>query len=295
MTITSQSTASSGTSSTASPSTTATTAGAREHARAQEGTAVESMPRVPATGLSQPPAGVASADVVWAERVAGGNYTHRVLDRGVTVRLTDLAGDACASVLIYNTTEPWERLNVADTMKIQWQVYSGAGQVLLSDQGRAMATVLEDTSGRHDGLYGPSLRARNEERYGDGQVQGPSPAGRELLAVAGAKHGLQRRDLPAALSFFQGVTIHDDGRPEFTGSAGAGHSLAFVTEMPCTVLIANAAHPLDPREDYTCTELDVVAWRSGDAVQDPSAMAVDPERRRAYLNTAEYLRSRGLA
>ncbi|MFC7403204.1 urea amidolyase associated protein UAAP1 [Citricoccus sp. GCM10030269] len=281
--------------SSSSPSTTATTAGAREHARAQEGTVVESMPRVPATDLPQPPAGVAPADVVWAERVAGGNYTHRVLDRGVTVRLTDVAGDACASVLLYNTTEPWERLNVADTMKIQWQVYSSAGQVLLSDQGRAMATVLEDTSGHHDGLYGPSPLARNEERYGAGQIHGPSPAGRELLVVAGAKHGLQRRDIPAALSFFRGVNIDDGGHPEFTGSAGAGGSVAFVTEMPCTLLVANAAHPLDPREEYTCTELDVVAWRSGDAVQDPAAMDQAPERRRAYLNTAEYLRSRGLA
>ncbi|OXS84360.1 MULTISPECIES: urea amidolyase associated protein UAAP1 [Kocuria] len=272
---------------------TATTAGARQHARAQEGTVVDAMPTVPSGSVDLVDAAGTVRDVVWAERVAGGNYTHRVLDRGTAVRLTDVAGDACATVLLYNAAEPFERLNVADTMKIQWQVHSGAGQVLLSDQGRALATLVEDSSGHHDGLYGPSARARNEERYGDGQVQGPSPAGRELLVLAGMKHGLDRRDIPPALSFFQGVEVSPAGRPSFTGSAGAGASLTLVTEMPCILLVANAAHPLDPREDYVCTPLDVLAWRDDPTGPDADAWTSTQERRRAYENTTEYLRARG--
>ncbi|MGQ1838510.1 urea amidolyase associated protein UAAP1 [Kocuria turfanensis] len=276
-------------------STTGTTAGARAHARAQEGTVVECSPTVPATTYGDAPARVAPEDIVWAERVAGGNYTHKVLARGTAVRLTDVAGDACASVLLYNAAEPFERLNVADTMKIQWQVRTGAGQVLLSDQGRALATVVEDGSGHHDALYGASSRARNEERYGDGQPQGPSPAGRELLVLAGAKHGLSRRDVPPCVSFFQGVEVGPSGRPVFTGSAGAGASLTLVTEMPCVLLLANAAHPLDPREEYVSTPLDVVAWRARATAPETPAWNSAPERRRAYQNTAEYLRARGLA
>lgn len=276
-------------------SSTGTTAGARAHARAQEGTAVECSPTVPATTYGNVPARVAPEDIVWAERVAGGNYTHKVLARGTAVRLTDVAGDACASVLLYNAAEPFERLNVADTMKIQWQVRTGPGQVLLSDQGRALATVVEDSSGHHDALYGASSRARNEERYGDGQPQGPSPAGRELLVLAGAKHGLSRRDVPPCVSFFQGVEAGPSGRPVFTGSTGPGASLTFVTEMPCVLLIANTAHPLDPREEYVCTPLDVVAWRARATGPEAPAWNSAPERRRAYQNTAEYLRARGLA
>ncbi|KLU10787.1 MULTISPECIES: urea amidolyase associated protein UAAP1 [Kocuria] len=276
-------------------SATGTTAGARAHARAQEGTVVACSPTVPATTYEDAPARVAPEDIVWAERVAGGNYTHKVLARGTAVRLTDVTGDACASVLLYNAAEPFERLNVADTMKIQWQVRSGAGQVLLSDQGRALATVVEDSSGHHDALYGASSRARNEERYGDGQPQGPSPAGRELLVLAGAKHGLSRRDVPPCVSFFQGVEVGPSGRPVFTGSAGAGASLTLVTEMPCVLLLANAAHPLDPREEYVSTPLDVVAWRARATAPEAPAWNSAPERRRAYQNTAEYLRARGLA
>ncbi|MUN63037.1 DUF1989 domain-containing protein [Kocuria sediminis] len=276
-------------------SATGTTAGARAHARAQEGTVVECSPTVPATTYGDAPARVAPEDIVWAERVAGGNYTHKVLARGTAVRLTDVAGDACASVLLYNAAEPFERLNVADTMKIQWQVRTGPGQVLLSDQGRALATVVEDSSGHHDALYGASSRARNEERYGDGQPQGPSPAGRELLVLAGAKHGLSRRDVPPCVSFFQGVEVGPSGRPVFTGSAGPGAALTLVTEMPCVLLLANAAHPLDPREEYVSTPLDVVAWRARATAPEAPAWSSAPERRRAYQNTAEYLRARGLA
>lgn len=66
---------------------TQTTYGARDHARAQDGTRAEAMPVVPAGDWPDPPC--EAGHLVWAETVAGGNYTHRVLARGTEVRLTD--------------------------------------------------------------------------------------------------------------------------------------------------------------------------------------------------------------
>lgn len=277
---------------------TATTAGAREHARAQEAQAAQTperwnMPVLPASAADARE-GVPAESMRWAERVAGGNYTHKVLAPGTELRLTDIAGDACASVLIYNALETHERLNVADTLKVQWQVYSGRGQVLFSDQGRAMATLTEDTSGRHDGLYGTSSQLRNEQRYGDGSPEGPSPAGRELFALAAAKHGLGRRDIPPNLSFFQGVEIDDAGTPQFLGSAGAGAHVTLRLEMPTIVLIANTAHPLDPRPEYSCGPLDVHAWAAAPTDPSDELWSRTPEGRRAFENTADYLTARGI-
>lgn len=152
---------------------TATTYGARDHARAQDGTRTEAMPVVPASAWPTPPC--EAGHLVWAETVAGGNYTHKVLARGTELRLTDLKGDACAHVLLYVADRPWERLNVADTVKVQWNAYLGEGQLLLSDQGRVLASVVADTSGRHDALCGTSTLVRNTERYGDGTPQSDSP------------------------------------------------------------------------------------------------------------------------
>ncbi|WP_155057555.1 urea amidolyase associated protein UAAP1 [Streptomyces blattellae] len=272
---------------------TATTYGARAHARAQDGTRTEAMPVVPAADWPRPPR--EAGRLVWAETVAGGNYTHRVLARGTELRLTDLHGDACAHLLLYVADRPWERLNVADTVKVQWNAYLGAGLLLLSDQGRVLASLVADTSERHDALCGTSTLVRNTERYGDGAPQSGSPAGRELFKLAAAKNGLEPRDLPPSLSFFQGVEVREDGALDFTGSAGPGGSVTLRAEQDLTVLIANVPHPVDPRDDYVSTPLEVLAWhaeptKAGDPLWDTS-----PEGRRAFLNTAGFLAARGLA
>ncbi|MBB2921712.1 urea amidolyase associated protein UAAP1 [Cellulomonas cellasea] len=276
-------------------SSTSTTAGAREHARAQEAAAagsVRTRPVVPASAWPTPPGGVAPEDLVHAETVAGGGYTHLAVARGTHVRLTDLDGDACAHVLAFHAEQPWERLNVADTVKVQWQVYLTTGHLLLSDQGRALASVVADTSGHHDTLFGTTTRARNEARYGDGAAHGPSPAGRELFALAGAKHDLTRRDLPPSISFFQGVRVDDDGAPQHRGSAGAGAAVTLVAELPLILLVANTAHPLDPRERFTCTPLEVLAWRGYPTAPSDPRWDATPEGRRALENTAAHLAAR---
>ncbi|MFC5909347.1 urea amidolyase associated protein UAAP1 [Streptacidiphilus monticola] len=273
---------------------TATTHGAREHARAQEGTRTRAMPVVPAATVTAPDG--AAGPVVWAETVAGGNYTHRVLARGTELRLTDPDGDACAHLLLYAADRPWERLNVADTVKVQWNAYLGVGRLLLSDQGRVLASIVADNSGRHDALCGTSTLARNTRRYGDGSPQSASPAGRELFKLAAAKHGLTPRDLPPSLSMFQGVTVReDDGALEFTGSAGSGAAVTLRAEQELVVLLANVPHPLDPRPQYRCTELEVLAWRAAPTGPGDPLWEASPEGRRAFLNTVELLASRGIA
>ncbi|MFE2091243.1 DUF1989 domain-containing protein, partial [Streptomyces sp. NPDC059460] len=129
---------------------TATTHGARGHARARHGTRTGTMPVVP---TSDWPA-AAPATPVRAETLAGDNYTHRVLARGTELRLIDLAGEACAHLLLYVDGRPWERLNTADAVKVQWNACLGADRLLLSDQGRVLASVVADSSGRHDALCG---------------------------------------------------------------------------------------------------------------------------------------------
>ncbi len=267
---------------------TASTCGARDHARAQGGTVVETMPVLPASRWPSPPPGVAPSDLLWAETVAGGNYTQLRVARGTHLRLTDLAGDACAHVLLYNATQPWERLNVADTTKVAWQAYVGAGSLLLSDQGRVLASVVEDSSGRHDAFCGTSTLLHNTARYGDGTPQSASPAGRELLLLAAAKQGLGPRDLPASLSFFQGVRVGPDGDLDFTGSTGPGGSVTLRAELPLVVLVANVPHPVDPREAYVCTSLELLAWRGAATTPDDPLWSATPEGERAFLNSAAH-------
>lgn len=269
--------------------TTATTAGARDHARAQAGTLSDSMPVVPASNWPTPPPGVTPEQLTWAETVPGGRYTSKVLARGTRLRLRDLDGTACAHLLLWRADAPWERLNVADTVKVPWQAYLSAGHPLLSDQGRVLATLVSDTSGHHDALCGTTTLSGNTAKYGAGEVESASPAGRELLALAALKNGLTRRDVAPSLSFFHGVRVEADGALVSTGSAGAGTAIELVMHLPLIVAIANTAHPLDPAPQFTVGSLEVLAWSApGDLAEiDATVGERDPEYQRAYLNSED--------
>jgi len=267
-------------------STTASTYGARDHARSQAGQVVTVMPVLPASSWPTPPEGVDARDLLWAETVAGGSYTHLRVGRGTTVRLRDLDGAACAHLVLLQAGSPWERLNVADTTKVAWQAYLGTGSLLLSDQGRVLASVVEDSSGAHDAFCGTSTLAGNVAKYGDGSPQGASPAGRELLLLAAAKQGLSARDLPPSLSFFQGVRVDGDGALVFTGSAGVDGCVTLRAELPLVLLVANVPHPLDPSPSYRTAPLEVLAWRGEPTGPDDALWSATPEGERAFLNTA---------
>jgi urea carboxylase-associated protein 2 len=273
---------------------TGTVLSARADARAQGGKVADAMPYVPASSTPYPPPGVDVATLTWAETVAGGNYAHKVLARGTRIRLEDVTGEACAHVLLYNAAEPWERLNVADTVKISWQAYLTTGHPLLSGDGRVLASIVSDDSGRHDALCGTSSAKANQDRYGDSAPQGPSPSGRELFTLAAAKHGLAPRDLPPSISFFKGVRAEPDGSLTWAGPAGPGTAVELLAELPLIMLIANVPHPVDPRPGYTCGPLRVHAWRSRPTTPGDPLWAAAPEARRAYLNTADYCAARGL-
>jgi uncharacterized protein len=265
----------------------------RSDARAQGGATSDWMPYLPASSSPFAPEGVDPADLVWAETVAPGGYTHKVLARGSRIRFDDPTGAACAHLLVFNALEPWERLNVADTQKIPWQAYLGQGSPLLSGDGRVLATVVEDTSGHHDAFCGTSTDAWNERKYGGAAPEGPTPSGRSLFAKAAAKHGLSKRDLPPSISFFQGVRIDQDGAMEFTGSSGPGRHVTLVAELPLLVLVANVAHPIDPSPEYAVGPLRVHAWRGAPTTADDDRFSASPELTRAYLNSIDHAEARG--
>lgn len=278
-----------------SSSLTGTTAAARDHARAQAGGLAEAMAIVPAGDSQRIPVGVDPSTMTWSETVAGGGYTSKVLARGTMLSLVDRDGDACANLLLYNADQPWERLNVADTVKIPWQAYLGAGHPLLSDQGRVLATIVGDGGeGSHDALCGCSTRELNERRYGDGSVHGATPAGRELLRLAAAKHGLEPRDVAPSVSFFKRVRVTGDGELEFSAGAQPGAEVLLRAELPLIVLIANTTHPLDARPQFNCSMLEVLAWRGLATLPDDELWNSSPELERAFRNTADYLHARGI-
>lgn len=273
-------------------SETSTTKGAREHARSQAqsaAAAVVAKPTVPVCLATDLPAGVAVDDLVWDETLAAGGYAARILERGTRVRLENVGGDGCVSVLVFNADRPGERLNVADTVKVQWQAYLGEGALLLSDMGRVLMSITRDTCGNHDTFCGASTAKSNAAKYGHGANWSAHPNARERFLLALAKYGLGRRDVGPNVNLFKRVTVERDGSLRFVPESSApGQFVELRAEMRVLLVLANTPHVLDPRPTYAATPVRVLSWRGAVTSEDDPLRGATPERRRAFENTEDY-------
>lgn len=259
---------------------------ARAHARSLADAAADTGVVIPSTTATELPTGVDAHDVIWDEVVPSGGYASRRIPRGALLRLVDLDGDACVALVLHRAEHPAERLNVADTVKVQWQAYLGSGSLLLSDMGRVLATIVEDDvgeddAGGHDALCGCSTRATA------GGAWSERPSGRDLLCLGLAKHGLGRRDLPANINLFAPVRVGADGALRRDPASTPGAVVTLRAELDLLVTVADVAHPLDD-PDTTVTPVRLTAWRAPIPTDDPRRSAT-PERTRAFQNTDELL------
>jgi uncharacterized protein len=270
-----------------SSSGTADPAGARAHARAMAGTRVDAMPTVPASSAMDRPEGVAPEEMIWEETIGEGGYAAKELGRGARLRLTDLKGDTCVSMLVFNTERTTERLNIADTVKVQWNAYLTAGRLLLSDMGRVLLSLLADDAQTHDPFCGPS----NRRRPGMGPDWNAHPSARERLLLGAAKFGLGRKDLHPCINWFKGVRVAEDGSILVrTEPAAPGRSILLRAEMNVIVVLANCPHVLDRRESYIATPVRISGWRGPITPLDDAIRKATPESLRAFLNVEEYFR-----
>ena len=249
------------------------------------------MPTVPASAAIDLPAGVAAEDMLWEETVGAGGYTSKELNRGARLRMTDLRGDACVSMLVFNAERPIERLNIADTVKVQWKAYLGAGGLLLSDMGRVLMSIIEDEAQAHDTFCGPSNERTNTRKYGEGANWSRFPNARDRLILGAAKFGLGRKDVHPCVNWFKGVRIEADGSTSFqAGSFETPRSIVLRAEMNVIVILANCPHVLDERSEYTVTPVRVCAWRGPTTPTDDAIRNATLESARAFLNVEEYFR-----
>jgi urea carboxylase-associated protein 2 len=210
---------------------------------------------------------------------------------GTRLRLTDLAGDASPSLLLFNAERPVERLNIADTLKVQWNGYLGQGRLLLSDMGRVLASLIEDTAGTHDAFCGASNQASNARKYGDGFNHGAHPNARDRFSLGVAKFGLGRKDIHPCLNLFKEVRIAQGGETVIDiGPYPPGRFVTLRAEMDLIVVLANCPHVLDPRPDYAVTPLRATAWRGPVTPEADPIRNATPEGLRAFLNVEDYYR-----
>jgi uncharacterized protein YcgI (DUF1989 family) len=108
-----------------------------------------------------------------------------------------------------------------------------------------------------------------------------------MLGVA--KHGLGRKDVHPCINLFKGAKIAADGAIlAEVGPFAPGRAVVLRAEMELIVVLANCAHVLDPRAEWSVTPLRLTAWRGAPAAADDAVRNAAPEATRAFLNTEAY-------
>lgn len=233
--------------------------------------------------LTDPAAAATPAAVRASETVPGGWYWTVRLARGEALRIVNTAGTSAVTALFWNADEPSERYNSADTVKVQWTADIRLGRVLLTDMGRVGAAIVEDTSGAHDTLVGGSTPESVAARFG---AAARVRNARENLILAAGKHGLDRRDVPPAISFFAPVRTDGAGRFRWVpGLVRAGDFVTLRAEMNLLVALSNTRHPMDPSDEPLPGPIAVSVFRAPAAGADDACRTLTAEARRAYENT----------
>jgi urea carboxylase-associated protein 2 len=227
------------------------------------------------------------------EEVPGGATWSHVLERHTTLRIVDVRGGANVSALFYNLEVPAERYNMPDTLKAQYTAYLTKGRVLLSDMGRVLCSVVEDTCGWHDTLCGLSNAAIVASRHG----HKPYSRARndfhrnahDNLLVELGKWGLGKQDLVPNVNFFSKVVADEDGRLSFVADhSPAGAFVDLRAEMNVLVVLTAVAHPLDPSPVYAPRPVELVVSDGEPPAADDPCRLSRPEAARAFENTERY-------
>jgi uncharacterized protein YcgI (DUF1989 family) len=92
--------------------------------------------------------------VILDEIVPAGRPWGQVVRGGEILRLIDLEGQQAVDFLCFDAAVRGDRYSATNTIKMQGNIYIGVDTVLYSDRGTALFTVIMDTCGRHDTIYG---------------------------------------------------------------------------------------------------------------------------------------------
>lgn len=195
---------------------------------------------------------------------AGEGWTH-VLAPGQTLRIVDLEGNQAADTLFYHAEDPAERYCASTTITRNKQLYLGQGTVLYSQLATPLATIVDDTCGRHDTIGGACSCEANAVRYGNDKLFHHACRDSFLLALARhcAATGQQigKRDLAPNVNFFMNVPVTPQGGLTFAdGVSAPGKHVEIRAECPLLVLISNCPQLNNPCNGWNPTPVRLLVW-----------------------------------
>ena len=226
------------------------------------------------------PRPAATSNVLRQETLPGGWYTTITLRAGETIRLQTDDVPSAVALVAWRRDDTCERINYADTVKVQWTTALQKGRVILSDMGRVMLSIVEDSGAYHDALVGGSTAGSNAKSYASLHRNT-----RDNFVLAAAKLGLEPRDVPPCVTFFAPVRVNADGKFVWHADKRTGGDYVDLrAEMDLLIAVSNCPHPLDSAPIYDPAPVELV-WIETPAIgADDLCRTATVEAQRAFEN-----------
>lgn len=177
-----------------------------------------------------------------------------LVKRGQVLTIKDTHGQQAVDFLCYDADNTADRYSATNTVKVQGNVYVGNGTVLYADSGKPLLTVIEDTVGRHDTIYGCCSNPNNKLRYDVETTESCYTNFTQELQ----KHGMDVSSIVPNVNWFMSVPVLGDG------SAGVAEAVlkpgSFVRlRAECNVLavLSNCPQMHNPCNGYDPTPIEV--------------------------------------
>jgi len=180
-----------------------------------------------------------------------------VLRKGETLRIVDVEGNQAVDFLLYALADDAERYSAQDTIAAQGNIFLKAGSVLISNEGRPMATVTATNVAYHDTIGGACSCESNTLRYGHHTKS--QHACVENFLQANARHGRGKRDMVSNINWFMNVPVEADGALGIVdGISSPGLYVDLRAEMDVVVVVSNCPQINNPCNGFNPTPVRMI-------------------------------------
>ena len=177
-----------------------------------------------------------------------------LVKRGQVLTIKDTHGQQAVDFLCYDADNTSDRYSATNTVKIQGNIYVGKGTVLYADSGKPLLSVIEDTVGKHDTIYGCCSNPNNKLRYGVETTESCYTNFTQELQ----KHGMDVTSIVPNVNWFMSVPVLDDGSAGVAEVAlKPGSFVKLRAECNVLAVLSNCPQMNNPCNGYKPTPIEI--------------------------------------
>jgi len=226
----------------------------------------------------------------WFKSLRPGEKWSGIIRKGKKITIKINGTNANLGMMVFCADRKDERYNMPDTLKAQHTSMLTKGHLLMSDNGRAMVSIIEDSLGWHDPISSYTTRDSTNEQYGVTSFQTElnecNRNGEENFLMELVRQGYEKKDLGPVVNLFSKLSYDESGAITFEEDHGqSGDYIVLRTEVDSVFFFSNTPHPLSQSRHYPTAEIE---WHITDAVEigdDDLCVNHCEENRRAFENT----------